>query len=218
MFIELVDSLRCLTPHEDTPLVAVSRRMEGRSIVEGTLGCPVCRRQYAIADGVAWFGVEAGTRADTPSPTLAPAGDDGALRLAAFLGVESPGGIVVLDGSWSRLAMALREIVPLSCVLVDPPPGVELVGEGIGAIRSGGVIPLAQASVRGVALDAGADTTRVTAALRVLSSRARLVAPSTLAVPDEVDELARDERLWVGRTRVASSAPVSIARGARSSG
>jgi hypothetical protein len=52
----------------------------------------------------------------------------------------------------------------------------------------------------------------------VLASRGRLVAPTGLAVPGEVDELARDETLWVGQTRVAPSAPVSIARGARSAG
>lgn len=215
MFIELVESLRCLAPHEESWLVAVSRRMQGRSIVEGTLGCPVCRREYPIVEGVGYFGTEPGGSAVLAETALAPAGDDGAVRLAAFLGLQSPGGVVVLDGSWGRLAGALRELVPLSCVLVDPPPGVELVGEGIAAIRTAGALPLARASARGVALDAGAGEERLSGALRALASRGRLVAPAALAVPAGVDELARDERLWVAQARVAPSAPVPIARGAR---
>src|SRR5689334_5424546 len=118
MFVDLISSLRCLTPHEDSWLVAVSRRMEERSIVEGTLGCPVCRREYPVVGGVGYFGVEVGASAP---PTDAPVDEDGALRLAAFLGLESPGGLVVLGGAWAGLAPALRELVPVSCVLVNPP-------------------------------------------------------------------------------------------------
>ena len=55
MFIELVDSLRCIVPHDDTWLVASVGRMDGRHVIDGTLGCPVCHRQFPIRDGAAWF-------------------------------------------------------------------------------------------------------------------------------------------------------------------
>ena len=51
MFIELVDSLRCPNDHAETWLVATCDAMRGRDIVTGTLGCPICRAQYAIVDG-----------------------------------------------------------------------------------------------------------------------------------------------------------------------
>jgi hypothetical protein len=70
--------------------------------------------------------------------------------------------------------------------------------------------------MRGVALDAlSADEGTLGAALRVLSSRGHLVAPARLAPPAGLEELARDAELWVARTRLAASAPVGIARGAR---
>ena len=197
--------------------MAVSRRMTGRSILEGTLGCPVCRREYPIVDGVGYFGVEV---AESPPahPARAMVDEGEALRLAAFLGLESPGGIVVLGGDWAALAPALREIVPISCVLVNPPAGAELVGEGIAALRTAGAVPLATGAARGVALDGGSGAEHLGASLRALASRGRIVAPVGLPVPADVDELARDETLWVGRARVAPSAPVTIARGARSPG
>jgi len=55
MFIELVDSLRCLTPHEETWLVASVAEMSGRHIIDGRLGCPICRRSYPVREGVGIF-------------------------------------------------------------------------------------------------------------------------------------------------------------------
>ena len=48
------------TPHEASWLVVSFARRDGRFIVEGTLGCPVCHRQYPIRDGVArlWEALE----------------------------------------------------------------------------------------------------------------------------------------------------------------
>ncbi|MEP7381311.1 MAG: hypothetical protein ABI910_06465, partial [Gemmatimonadota bacterium] len=51
MHIELVDSLRCTQPHDDTWLVASVTRFDGRDIVDGVLGCPICHRQYLVLDG-----------------------------------------------------------------------------------------------------------------------------------------------------------------------
>lgn len=216
MFVDLVQSLRCLNTHEDGWLVAVTRRMEGRSIVHGTLGCPVCRREYPVVDGVGYFGVEPPAERGRAAPTPSLPGESDALRLAAFLGLETPGGIVVLGGPWARLALELRAIVPVSCVLLDPPPGdAARVGEGLGALRTTGTIPLAAGSVRGVALDPADGEARLREALRVLAGRGRLVAPARLPVPPDADELARDGTIWVARTRLAASAPVGIARGAR---
>ena len=55
MFVELVDALRCVRPHEDAWLVAATRRTEHRHILDGVLGCPVCRTEYPVRDGVADF-------------------------------------------------------------------------------------------------------------------------------------------------------------------
>ena len=41
MFIELIDTLRCPTPHDESWLVLAADRMAARHVVEGTVGCPV---------------------------------------------------------------------------------------------------------------------------------------------------------------------------------
>src|SRR5687768_2022845 len=120
MFIELVDSLRCLGAHEDTWLVAAVTRMDGRHIIDGTLGCPLCRREYPIRDGVAWF-VAAGPAA--PGLTRAsPASDDRVMRAAALLGLTDGGGIVALGGSWADCADGIAELGPAHVVLLNRTP------------------------------------------------------------------------------------------------
>ena len=49
MHSEMVDTLRCLSVHEESWLVAAADETEGRHIMRGLLGCPVCHARYPIA-------------------------------------------------------------------------------------------------------------------------------------------------------------------------
>ena len=77
MFIELVDALRCPRTHEESWLVLAASRIEARHIQEGALGCPVCRAEYPIRDGIVDLrldrtvarGDAAGQAADAPRIT-----------------------------------------------------------------------------------------------------------------------------------------------------
>ena len=94
MFIELVDALRCPNAHEESWLVASAARMEFRHIVEGTLGCPVCKAQYPVRRGVVDF-----RRAGTSTvPQHAPPDETEAARLAAFLDLTDRAGFAVWNG------------------------------------------------------------------------------------------------------------------------
>src|SRR5512144_1697663 len=106
MFIELVDALRCPVPHEESWLVAASTRMAFRHIVEGTLGCPVCKAQYAVHRGVVDF--RRATHAPLP-PDAAP-DEAQATRLAAFLDLTDHTGFALLLGGWSVHAPVGRAI------------------------------------------------------------------------------------------------------------
>ncbi|HET7459195.1 MAG TPA: hypothetical protein VFJ74_16210, partial [Gemmatimonadaceae bacterium] len=158
MFIELVESLRCIAPHEDSWLVAATRRMSGRSIVDGTLGCPVCRRSYAIAGGVAYFGVaaddqSAGANDASDSPPAPAEGE--AVRLAALLGLTSSGGIVVLAGAWALHADALAAIAPgVRLLLLDPPAATR--GNDDDAASRDGTVSIVRAASDALPLAAGA--------------------------------------------------------------
>jgi uncharacterized protein YbaR (Trm112 family) len=55
MHIDLIETLRCPSPHAEGWLVAAAEYTESRRIVRGTLGCPVCQREWRIEGGVLWF-------------------------------------------------------------------------------------------------------------------------------------------------------------------
>lgn len=212
MFIELVDHLRCPRPHEETWLVASADRTEGRDILDGTLGCPICHAEYPIRRGVAWFSPP--DRAARPAPgAIAPANDPAAaMRLAALLELTDPGGFALLAGWWARHAHAIHDIAASHLVLLNPAPPID-AGSGVSVLQAPDVIPLADATCRGVALDAAhADPTRTTAAARILRPRGRLVAPAWTTLPSGVSELARDAELWVAE-RDARPKLVGLRRG-----
>ena len=206
MFIELVDSLRCPRPHEESWLVASAVRTEGRDILEGTLGCPICHAEYPIRGGTVWF-----DSIEPPSPGSPPERDaELAMRLAAFLDLSEPRGFGVFAGRYGPLAELLREIVPPPLIALNPVPLVA-TANGVSTLVIAAGIPLADATCRGVALDAGhADDAYLDAAARVLQPRGRLVAPAATPTPDGVSEIARDERIWVAERTAASPKLVSL--------
>ncbi|HUQ83972.1 MAG TPA: hypothetical protein VM076_22675 [Gemmatimonadaceae bacterium] len=206
MFIELVDSLRCVNAHEDTWLVAAVTRMDGRHVAEGSLGCPVCRRTYEVREGVAWF---TGSPAREAGLTLpAPASDERTMRLAALLGLAEPGGIVALGGSWSDCSTGIAERGVAHVVVVNAAAPSDAPQE-VSSIVVEDRLPFAPGSVRAIALDARLATVLPSAA-HALRSRGRLVGPATATMPNDVTELARDEQDWVAERAVVASQPVAL--------
>ena len=117
MFIELVDALRCPRPHEESWLVLAATRLEARHVREGALGCPVCRAEYPIRDGIADFSLDMPRNAAdrTRSAGEGSIQDVGAGDLAALLDLGDALGFVVLVGAWGHRADALlAEIEGLS--------------------------------------------------------------------------------------------------------
>jgi uncharacterized protein YbaR (Trm112 family) len=206
MFVEIVDALRCPRAHEESWLVLAARRTEDRHVLEGTLGCPVCRAEYPIQGGIA----------DFTDPDASEDATDGALRtlspadhLAAMLNLGDALGFAVLIGAWGARADELTGIIdapPL--LLVEPPAGVAM-GHGLSGIRNDAKLPLATGAARAVATDA-ADPARVADAARITRVGGRLVAPAESRVPDGVRELARDGVVWVGERLTLPSAPVTL--------
>lgn len=199
MFIEVIDTLRCPVDHRDSWLVASITERDDRLVREGLLGCPVCAREYPIASGVAWFGVDTG--AELQSSTAAPDDPEGALRVGAYL-APAEGSTVVLAGRWAEHARALAELMPLRVFVVNP--GVALDdSERVATVRTSMGLPFAPRSLRGVALDERAAQRDLDDAVRALADGARLVAPVSLALPAEMNEIARDEGWWIAEKRGA---------------
>ena len=216
MFSELVESLRCVRSHEPTGLVAVSFETVERDIVRGSLGCPSCRAEYPIVGAVADL------RDGAEGPPLPPAKTrpetELAIRAGAFLGLEDPGGVVVLAGAWSAAAPELAGMAEgVKLLALDAAPGIAS-GAGVSLARTAGAVPVRAGSARGIALDgAHAGERYLASAVNALAPRGRLVAPASCAVPGGMKELARDARDWVAeRLPAATVVPLTrAARGAR---
>jgi len=212
MFIELVDSLRCLADHEETWLVAAVTRMDGRHIVDGILGCPICKREYRVVDGVAWFTTSGEPSPAGLTPPGGPAHEDLVLRAAALMGLTDAGGIVCVGGPWVACADALAELGPAHVVTLTAQARPSGAGaEAVSALVVDDRLPFGTGAVRAVALGAELATgALVRSAVSVLRSRGRLVAPADSGVPDGVTELARDETDWVAERVAVASMPVAL--------
>ena len=216
MHSELVDTLRCLSIHEESWLVAAADEIDGRHIKRGLLGCPVCHARYPIEQGIADF--TGGDRVPIALDEGIALGDESvAMKLAAMLDLTEPSGYVVLVGAWARVAAALREVVPVMVLAVNPPPDVAM-GDGVSGVATIDRIPVAAGSARGIALDsreisplAAVDPTLGLGAVR---PGGRVVGTAAVPVPDGVSVVAKDAEHWVG-TRASGSPLIRLVRNPR---
>ncbi len=201
MYIELTEYLRCPEEHEEqTYLVLVPQVMEGRAVTAGSVGCPVCKNEYAIADGVTRFGDQAGADAGFPAEaaTSLPAAD----TVQALLGITGPGGYVVLVGSAARLAGDLAEVMDgVHFVGVNAPADVA-PSATLSLLSHPSVIPLKSSMARGVVV--GADHAAepwLGEGSRLVLRGLRLVVLAEDAAAPETEQLARGDGMWVGVRR-----------------
>jgi uncharacterized protein YbaR (Trm112 family) len=194
MHIELTEMLRCPEPHRQEHLVLSTAEMLARSVRSGTIGCPVCRREFRIARGVADFG---GSGEPAPAAAAAPGLDPQVLQ--ALLDLSGPGGLVVLVGRAAGAAAGLAaQMGGIHFVGVNAPAEVEEL-PALSLVVAPARIPLRDASVRGVVV--GADAARapwIDEATRVLLRGRRLVIQAERAEPAGVTRRAVGDGLWVG--------------------
>jgi uncharacterized protein YbaR (Trm112 family) len=194
MFIELTDHLRCPADHDESFLVLLPDRMEGRSVRTGQLGCPVCGRTFQLIDGVLDTGDQ---------PVFEPA--DSALDadgITALVGLHGPGGYLVLVGEVAGLWKEIAELNPgVALVAVNPGPGVADT-EGISVLRAGR-LPLKSGSMRGVVLARPYGDARqwIDEAARVVLPGLRVVGEGENPAVDSIDLLASADGVWVGTRR-----------------
>jgi uncharacterized protein YbaR (Trm112 family) len=194
MFIELTDHLRCPVDHEEQFLVLLPYRMEGRSVREGQLGCPICHRSFTLVDGVFDVGGAPGVE-DTTSALDAES-------LSTLVGLGGPGGYLVLVGAPAAGWREVAELNPgVGLVAVNPPPDV--ADQATLSVVRGDRLPLKSHSMRGVALGRrfAADPVWVGEAARVLLPGLRVVGESADPATEAIDLMASAGGVWVGTRR-----------------
>jgi uncharacterized protein YbaR (Trm112 family) len=201
VFIEMLDLLRCVNAHEDTWLVASLKAISNRFVLDGTLGCPVCHAEYSIRKGVPDFRIGGEAEQLPEQAVTTESREDLALRIGAFLNATEPGATVVLGGSWAEAAQELSVMTETRVLALNPGKRIE-ESESVGLLRVTYEIPIAPASVLGVALDAGFPAEIMSSVLKVVRPGGRVVGPVTIDAPVDVALLARDERYWVAEKPV----------------
>ncbi|MGZ8391997.1 MAG: hypothetical protein ACXWWK_04060 [Gemmatimonadales bacterium] len=191
MFIELTDHLRCPADHDESFLVLLPGKMEGRAVRTGHLGCPVCGRTFELVDGVLDTG-EAPAPAESKSVLDADA-------LTALAGLHGPGGYLTLVGPVAALWKDVAELLPgVALVAVNPPDSVTDTSE-LSVLRSGR-LPITSGSMRGVVLGRpfADDPYWVREATRVVLPGLRVVGEGRDPPSDLVDLLGSAGGVWVG--------------------
>jgi hypothetical protein len=194
MFIELTDHLRCPVEHDEAFLVLLPDELDGRSVRTGTLGCPVCDRRFILRDGVF----------DTGDAPAAPQGPTrlGPDALAALVGINGPGGYLVLVGVPASGWREVSRLTPgVGLVAVNPPAAVG-DEQGISVIRSAR-LPLKTRSMRGVVLGvpSGGEPSWVREAARVLLPGLRVVGEGPDPPSELMELMAAADGVWVGTRR-----------------
>jgi hypothetical protein len=191
MFIELTDHLRCPAAHPEQFLVLLPSRMEGRRVLTGELGCPLCGLVILLADGIANWGGAVPSVGRTALTAEA---------VAAFLGLSGPGGYVALVGGVTVLAHALAPRFPgIRLVLVNPPAGTQDSDKG--SVLRAPSLPLKSGSMRGVVVgaDFGGSSAWVEDSVGSVLQGLRVVVEGGEPPTQGVEVMARSEVCWVGR-------------------
>jgi hypothetical protein len=197
VFIELLDLLRCVRPHEETWLVASFRTVSHRFVQDASLGCPTCSARYEIARGVADFtGGETVPECEEERAASSHRREELATRAGAYLDATTPGGTYVLGGLWAYAAQDLADMMDVRVIALNPPAGVS-ESERVGLVRAGNSIPLAAGAAQGIALDQWFPKAIIASAIRVVAPGRRVVGPSSFTAPPEMTVLAHDEHYWV---------------------
>ena len=191
MFIELIELLRCPAAHEESWLVAAFGRMDGRFVIEGKLGCPVCSCTFPIVEGVARF---------SEIPVEAHAGDthatnDETIRTAALLGLTRAGATIVMEGPDAATCAAVAEMTEARAFVVNGFSARR--NERVGIVTAAERLPFPSHAVDGVVLTSPSGP-RLEEAARILKPGGRLVAAHDVNVSPHFRELARDDRNVVG--------------------
>ena len=209
MRIEFIELLRCPASHELSPLITVASKRAGEHLLDATLGCVVCGAEYELRDGVAYLTSE--TEASVATSDVLDAIDP--MRIAALLALTDGSARALLCGASASVSSEIESLIGARVAGVNAPVESMLEHQLVDVIRltPRAMIPLATASLQGLAVDARHASLLADAA-RVVRRGGRVLGPLSAAVPLGCRELARDSHEWVAEVENAPSTPIALKR------
>jgi uncharacterized protein YbaR (Trm112 family) len=205
MHIELTEMLRCPEAHPEDVMVLSTGEMLGRMVRFGIIGCPVCRKEYPIANGIVDFtgrGTGEAGRAE-PTPTRLTSPLSSPVDLQALLELSGPGGFVALLGAAARHAVGLAGLMAgIHFIGVNAPRDLEELPV-LSLVRANRGIPLRQSIARGIVVGADLATSPwlVEAHRVLLRGRRFVVEHDRPELPIGLEQLAAAAGLWVGEKK-----------------
>jgi hypothetical protein len=168
-------------------------------VTSGVIGCPICRAEYEIDNGVVQFGPDPllGNSSRSDDLTVEEMPDPEVVQ--ALLALDTAGGYVVLVGSATRLGEALAQLVSGTRFIgVNPPPDVR-ESSNLSLLRSSVTIPIRTGCMRGAVVGREyAEDDWLKEAGRVLMNGRRLVVADEAVDLVGVSRVVSDRGLWVG--------------------
>jgi len=176
--------------------VLVPYEMDGRMVVRGVLGCPICQREFRINRRAAVFELNGRTGEAAPAVTASIPAD----AIVAFLGLEGPGGYLGLFGGASGFAAGLETALPGVHLVVLNPPDAWTSSPSVSLLR-GPTAPIKSRSLRGVVLggDMGSNREWQKEAGRCVLPGLRVVGEGTPPRLSELESLGEAGGWWVAR-------------------
>ncbi|MEO6591445.1 MAG: hypothetical protein ABIO52_03925 [Gemmatimonadaceae bacterium] len=180
--------------------MAAFNRMDGRFVIDGKLGCPICSASYPISDGTVDFRSDAPAASQPgksrPLDVLAAAPEEMTLRVAGMLGLTRAGAAVVLSRMPAEIAGAVAELAGVRVVSVNR-TGDGDERENIASVRADERLPFGSGSIDAMMITGDVSPGDIGEGLRVLKTGGRLVAPAGTPLAGNLRELARDDRFIV---------------------
>jgi uncharacterized protein YbaR (Trm112 family) len=200
VYIELIDLLRCPRVHEESWLVAAFNKMDGRFVIEGKLGCPVCSASYPISNGIADLRDSHDAAIANPPRIQHEDDEAAALRVAAMLGLTRAGNVAVLSGMPGSIAGLVAEMASVRVVGTNSVAPEANEQENVAMIRSSDRLPFASGSIDAVMLGTTGSSDEVEEAVRILKTGGRLVVTADSLLRGNLREIARDDRYIVAES------------------
>ncbi len=173
MFFELTDLLTCPRCGPRHGLVLLVREVEERRVLSGWLGCPECRIDYPVTDGVADLRIAGQSPPDRADPLN---DDELALKIVALTGMAHERGYLLLGDRLAHAASGVTELArELEVIAVCSAPAPGGVVERVSRIVSDVRYPLVEYRLRAVAIAPAGDRQLVAAAARRVAAGGRLV-------------------------------------------
>jgi uncharacterized protein YbaR (Trm112 family) len=196
MHIRLTDYLICPRCESELGLILLAERVENQRVHSGQLGCPSCRTQFRVDDGIADFS-EAESIAEDDTD------HEDALALAALLGVTEGPAMLALIGEWRATPAQLAAVIADVEVIVLQASRTQVAGESnVSRLRAGHRLPLRAAAVQGVVVG-GAAAAWLSEAARICRLAARVVLLDADVAPQQLAEHGLRVLAQQGRTMVA---------------